>query len=192
MQIEELVVELSKDPFNPELNFACAQEYDRLGQTASAVSFYLRTAEYGYETHRKLAYQSLLRTSICFENQNDRKHTVSNCILQAVELCPNEVEGYFLMARFHERNGEWQEAYTWSGMGLEISDSNKERSYSNTFLDYEGEYSLLFERAVCGWWVGRVEEAKDTFHRMLAMDIKENYRSAIVDNLKRIDPNAGL
>ena len=44
MKIEELVVQLSKDPFNPELNFECAVEYERINQTASAVSFYLRTA----------------------------------------------------------------------------------------------------------------------------------------------------
>ena len=47
--IENLIIELSKDPFNPEINFKCAVEYEKLNQTASAVSFYLRCAEYGYE-----------------------------------------------------------------------------------------------------------------------------------------------
>ena len=46
MKIEDLVIELSKDPFNPVLNFEVAVEYERQNQTASAVSFYLRTAEY--------------------------------------------------------------------------------------------------------------------------------------------------
>ena len=57
--IEDLVVQLSTDPFNPNLNFKCALEYERLNQTASAVSFYLRCAEYGFETHKILTYSSL-------------------------------------------------------------------------------------------------------------------------------------
>jgi hypothetical protein len=52
MKIEELVVGLSHDPFNPDLNFAVAVEYEKQNQTASAVSFYLRTAEYGEITHQ--------------------------------------------------------------------------------------------------------------------------------------------
>ena len=45
MHIENLIVNLSTDPYNPVLNFDCAVEYERLNQTASAVSFYLRCAE---------------------------------------------------------------------------------------------------------------------------------------------------
>ena len=54
MKIEQLVVELSHDPFNPELNYTVALEYEKQKQTASAVSFYLRTAEYGYNTHQEI------------------------------------------------------------------------------------------------------------------------------------------
>ena len=39
MKIEQLVADLSKDPFNSSLNFAVAVEYERINQTASAVSF---------------------------------------------------------------------------------------------------------------------------------------------------------
>ena len=59
MRIEDLVVQLSQDPFNPEYNFKVAQAYEELNQTASAVCFYHRTAEHGYETHPDLVYASL-------------------------------------------------------------------------------------------------------------------------------------
>ena len=39
MNIQNLIVDLSHDPFNPELNFQVAQAYDKEKQTASAVSF---------------------------------------------------------------------------------------------------------------------------------------------------------
>ena len=180
MKIEGLVVRLSKDPFNPLLNFQCAQEYDRLGQTASAVSFYLRTAEYGYKTNPDYAYEALLRTSICFEDQNDRQHTVSNCILQALTVLPEREEAYFLMSRFHDRSGNWQECYTWARMGLRYSTNIK-----NELLDYPVGVGLLFEVAVSGWWVGRAEESTSIFKDLLTKDIPENYRNAIVDNLRR-------
>ena len=48
MRIEDLVVELSKDPFNPELNFKCAVEYKKLNQTASAVSFFTAASFLAY------------------------------------------------------------------------------------------------------------------------------------------------
>ena len=189
MNINELVEQLSSDPFNPELNFKCAKEYDALGQSASAVSFYLRTAEYGHESHKNLAYESLLRMSICFESQNDRVATVSNCILQAIALDPSREEGYFLMARYYERQGNWQECYTWACMGLAIPGLG----FENEFLDFPGTLGNFFEKAVAGWWIGRAKESKELFAWMLqSTKLPDNYRSAIEDNLKRIDPDASI
>ena len=182
MRIEDLVVNLSSDPFNPELNFACAKEYDSRGQTASAVSFYLRTAEFGYETHPDLAYQSLLRMSICFETQNDRRHTVSNCILQAVALQPQREEGYFLMSRFHERNSEWRECFTWAELGLYHS-----LDKANEFLDYPGKLGLLFEKAVSAWWIGRSYDSFKIFTELSQLDyMVDEYKVAVKNNLNRI------
>ena len=57
-------------------------------------------------------------------DQNDRIHTVSNCILQAISYMPKRPEGYFLMSQFHERSSNWQESYTWAEMGLSLNDDN--------------------------------------------------------------------
>ena len=40
MSLDLIVSKFAEDPFNPQLNFDCAVEYDRLEQTASAISFY--------------------------------------------------------------------------------------------------------------------------------------------------------
>jgi len=181
MKIEDLVVALSSDPFNPELNFACAKAYDSLGQTASAVSFYLRTAEYGLTSHKDLAYQSLLRMSICFEDQHDRVNSVSNCILQALTVDPERAEAYFLMARFHERQRNWQECYTWASLKLNLIGDKP-----NMFLDYPGNAGLAFESAVAAWWIGRAEESKTMFLQLLEEELPENYRAAVISNLKRV------
>jgi len=179
MSIEELVVALSNDPFNPELNFACAVEYHRLNQTASAVSFYLRTAEYGSGV---LVYTSLLKVAQCFEDQNDRVNTVSNCILQAVSYMPQRPEAYFLMSQFHERNGNWQECYTWATMGL-ACDSYKELPAS---IGYYGKYCLTFEQAVSAWWIGRRDESKELFEHLNTLPLAPEYKTSVESNLQRM------
>jgi hypothetical protein len=187
MRIEELVVKLSKDPFNPMLNFDVAVEYEKQNQTASAVSFYLRTAEYGHESHPALVYASLLKTAHCFNDQNDRQATVSNCLLQAVAYLPYRPEGYFLLAQFHERLGQWQECYTWASIGLH----QHLHSPLPVRVGYEDRYVLLFEKAVSAWWIGREEESLELLHRLNKMELDPGYKSAVQNNIERIS-NASI
>jgi hypothetical protein len=182
MRIEQLVVELSKDPFNPTLNFDVAVEYEKQNQTASAVSFYLRTAEYGHESHPTLVYASLLKAAHCFNDQNDRNATVSNCLLQAVAYLPYRPEGYFLLAQFHERLGQWQECYTWANIGLH----NHLHSPLPVHVGYEGSYVLLFEKAVSAWWIGRKDESLELLHKLDAMKLTSDYEFAVKSNLGRL------
>jgi hypothetical protein len=182
MKIEDLVVELSKDPFNPVLNFDVAVEYEKQNQTASAVSFYLRTAEYGHESHPTLVYASLLKVAHCFDDQNDRQATVSNCLLQAVAYLPYRPEGYFLLAQFHERLGQWQECYTWACIGLH----HQLNSPLPVHVGYEGQYVLQFEKAVSAWWIGRKDESVEIFNKLDAMYLEPGYRQAVKHNIERI------
>ena len=180
MRIEDLIVELSKDPFNPELNFKCAMEYERLNQTASAVSFYLRTAEYGSGL---LVYNSLLKVAMCINDQNDRVHTVSNCILQAITVMPDRPEAYFLMSQFHERQSNWQECYTWAVMGLKTI-TEQEGLPAN--VGYLGEYCLHFEKSVAAWWIGRKEESISLLQFLSTQDMVDEYTNAVKNNLERV------
>ena len=187
MKIEDLVVELSKDPFNPVLNFDVAVEYEKQNQTASAVSFYLRTAEYGHESHPTLVYASLLKVAHCFDDQNDRQATVTNCLLQAVAYLPYRPEGYFLLAQFHERLGQWQECYTWACIGLH----HQLNSPLPVHVGYEGQYVLQFEKAVSAWWIGRKNESVEIFGKLNDMYLEPGYRQAVKNNIERIT-NASL
>ena len=182
MKIEQLVVELSKNPFNPGLNFDVAVEYEKQYQTASAVSFYLRTAEYGHESHPTLVYASLLKAAHCFDDQNDRQATVSNCLLQAVAYLPYRPEGYFLLAQFCERLEQWQECYTWANIGLH----NQLNSPLPVDVGYEGKYVLLFEKAVAAWWIGRKDESLKLLHKLDGMKLNPEYAKAVKNNLERL------
>ena len=181
MSIEELVIELSKDPFNPTLNFKVAVEYERMHQTASAVSFYLRTAEYGDGV---LAYNSLLKLARCFEDQNDRVSTVSNCILQAASLLPSRPEAYFMMAQFHERLGNWQECYTWACLGLNVK---LPESSLPADIGYHSRDVLDFEKAVAAWWIGRKNEGLAILTKLSTIDMPVEYVNSIKSNLELLN-----
>jgi FkbM family methyltransferase len=183
--INSLILSLSKDPFNPALSFNTAIEYERIGQTASAVSFYLRTAEYGYYSHPEYVYASLLKSAYCFSNQKNREATVVNLYLKAIAYIPSRPEAWFLLSRWYEQNKKWQEAYTMAEVGLSFG--YLKNGPLPVWVDYPGEYGLRFEKAVSGWWIGRKDEAINEFKKLLTEDIDQSYRSAIHTNLKTID-----
>ena len=183
--IDDLIVELSNTPFDPVLSFDIAVQYESIGQTASAVSFYLRTAEYGYYSHPNYVYASLLKSAQCFESQKGRKNTVLNLFLKAIAFLPSRPEAWFLLARYYERDQKWQEAYTTAEVGLSLA--QHKQNPLPIWVDYAGEYVLRFERAVAGWWVGRKDEAITEFKQLLKEDINNVYATAIKNNLNTID-----
>jgi hypothetical protein len=182
MAIEDLIIELSHKPFNPELNFKVAVEYERINQSASAVSFYLRTAEYGYDKAPVLAYTSLCKLAHCFEDQKDRNWTVSNCLLQAVQYLPYRPEAYYLLSLYYERAAQWQECYTWAEMGL------RQENLPALPIDigYPGKFGLEFQKGLAAYWVGRAKESQSIFVRLAQMDLPLKYQKAIEDNLGRL------
>ena len=172
MQIEKLTIELSSDSFNPEKNFNLALEYERLGQLASAAGFYLRAAEFGYKTHPLIAYASLLKMALCFDQQKDRNGTVITNLLEAIAFLPGRPEAYFLLSIIYERSKKWHECYTFAELGL-VASASAVNMPLPAFVDYHGSYCLKFEKAVSGWWIGRKDESKTIFTYLL-----DEYRMA--------------
>lgn len=185
MLIESLVAELSHAPFDPEINFKVAKEYEALTQTASAVAFYHRTAEHGYDTHPEHVYTALLRISHCFNDQSDRVHTVSNCLLQAITYLPNRPEAYLLMSQFAERKQDWQECYTWAHLGLTVG---TETSSLPAEVGYYGQFCFIFQKAVSAWWIGRKDESIKLFTELNSLEgLPIEYKNSIASNLKQIN-----
>ena len=180
--LDELIYALSKDPFNPQLNFEVAVEYEKADQIASAVSFYLRTAEYGKEWGDVYVYTSLLKLAKCFNEQTDRLTTVANCLMQAIGYDPDRPEGFFLLSQFHERQGNWREAWVYARIGQNVSGDDFGYNPLPTDVGYV-EYALDFEEAVAGWWLGRRDESIRIFNELLSMEISDEYRKAIEANL---------
>lgn len=186
--IERLIVEASKDPLDPMKNLVIATEYEKLGQTASAVGFYLRAAEYGHDDDLLVSYSSLLRVSICIDGQKNRDLTVTNVILQAIAYIPDRPEAYFLLSRFYEKKGSWQEAYTFAVLGQKFVGEHSHQSLPVAIDGYDGSYVLAFQRAISAWWIGRADESLAILNWLAEQkDLTTQYRSAVESNIKRIE-----
>jgi len=172
-------------PNDPENNFLLALYYDGIGQTASAVSYYLRTAE--RTPNDLLKYECLLKAAECFEKQGTRKFTVKGLLQQAVALMPKRPEAYFKLSSFYENettnDGRWVESYTIASVGLSVSDFDNLPSL-RTKINFPGKYGLLFQKAHTAWWCGLCEESKNMFLDLYTnYDMNENYRATVYNNL---------
>lgn len=185
--ISQLLHNYIYDPENPEYNFALALYYHKIGQTASAVSYYLRTAERAEDD--LLKYECLICGAMCFESQGTRNFTVKGLLLHALSLCPKRPEAYYLMSKFHEnenKDGSWNECYTIASIGLEVSNLNPEPL--RTSVDYPGEYALLFQKALSSWWCGLCKESRDLFLDLLDnYEMTEEFRQVAINNLKKMN-----
>ena len=174
-----------QEPYNPVYNFNLALEYESLNQTAAAASFYLRTAE--KTNDELLQYQALIRNALCFEKQGNRDLTVKTLLQRAISLVPTRPEGYYFLSRLQEKRQEYHDGYMTASIGVNMFDGNLLRL--NFLPEFSGLYNLLFEKAVCGWWVGLTEESRE-----IIFDLNVNYfsqmddahKSAVKNNIENI------
>lgn len=155
------------NPEDSDANFNLALEYDSLGQTGAALSFYLRAAERATDDLKQ--YEALLKCARCFDRQGLRDMTEEAILQKAIVLIHNRPEAYFLLSRLYEKKKDWQNSYTFAVLGLTVCDFNLSPLQSDVL--YPGWYGLYFQKGVSAWWVGKNEEARE-----IMADLKYNYK----------------
>lgn len=186
IELNELINQYIQDPTNPESNFQLALYYDNIGQTASATSYYLRTAERTQDDILK--YECLIRTSMCYNKQGARNFTVKGLLQHALSVCPKRPEAYFLMSQFYEKqteDGHWNDCYMIASIGEKVANFNS--LPLRTPVNYPGEYAITFQKAISSWWCGLCDES-----RSLLLELKNNpevqepFKQSIIDNLEKL------
>jgi len=163
-----------------QANFNLGREYESIGQTGAAISFYLRTAERAKTDLEQ--YEALLRMALCFEKQQTRDDTEKVLLQKAINLLVDRPEAYFLLSRLHERQKEWHDSYTVACMALKIV--NFDHQPLLTDVQYPGKYGLLFEKGVSSWWVGLTEESREIMYDLKTNhDLDSMHTSAVDKNL---------
>jgi len=170
----------------PELarnNFSLGREYELIGQTGAAISFYLRTAERSQTDLEQ--YEALIRMALCFERQRTRDGTQQVILQKAISLLVKRPEAYFLLSRLHEVKKDWHDCYTLASIGLATCDFDL--LPLTTDVEYPGRYGLLFEKGVAAWWVGQCEQSREIMHDLkFSYKMTEVFTSAVDRNLGSI------
>lgn len=175
-------------PNDPEHNWALAVYYHRVGQTASAVSFYIRCAE--RTTDDLLKYECLVRASMCFESQGCRSFSTYGVLKHAISLLPQRPEAYLMLAQLIEKTadepGKWFDGYMLCSQAVKLCDFDSEPL--RTDVGFPGKYAVIFQQAHCAWWCGLCEDARNIFRDLLNnYEMNESYYNSTKNNLERID-----
>jgi SAM-dependent methyltransferase len=185
--LQELLNSYVMNPEDPENNFSLGLYYDTIGQTAAALSYYLRCAE---RTDDELfRYECLIRGSMCFDKQGTRGFTVKGMLQHAIAILPKRPEAYYLLSRFYERDerdGHWIDGYMIASIGDKVCEYNN--SPLRTRIDYPGNFAIQYQKAVTSWWCGLCDESRNLFK-----DLHENYKldeihkTSVINNLKKLN-----
>ena len=178
---QNLLESYIQNPNDSDINFDLGLYYLEIGQTASAVSFFVRSAERTSDTIHQ--YECMLKAAQCFEIQGSRNDSVIGMYQHAVSLIPTLPHAYYLLSRYYEKIKKWFDGYTMASIALKVT-------YENwipfkTYIDYQGRYSLLFQKGVLGWWCGLCDESKNIFlELMYNHPLDENHKNLVINNLK--------
>jgi len=178
--MDDLLLQFINDPYNDTINFELAYSYEEIGQTASALSYYLRCAE--FTNNDDLAYECLIRMSLCLSKQGTRDTMEITCIQHALSIRPNRPEANYLMSLYYSFREQWLESYMFACNGL--IHNNNGLVLRKPFL-YFDRYQLLFQKAYSGFHKGKLKESYKIYQELLTNDkINDNYRTIISNNLK--------
>jgi hypothetical protein len=182
--LRSLLYKYIESPDCPDINFNIAVYYHSIGQTASAISYYLRAAERA--TENILMYEALIKASICFDSQGCRNNSVEGMLKHCVALMPERPEGYFYLSRFYERSFKWFDSYLIASIGEKVSCKNP--SKLRTEIDYPGFYGIIFEKAVSSWHTGLCEESRDYFRYLSIYEpLNALHKNSVIYNLKNLN-----
>jgi tetratricopeptide (TPR) repeat protein len=168
------------DPYNSDKNFDLGEFYFNQGHTASALAFYLRSAE--YSKNDDLTYESLLMVAKCLSIQGRRGTTEKGLWLNAVTFAPQRPEAYLFLSELAEGKQQYHESYSYAIMGL----TNKENAKEITpTVGYENSYQLQFQKAVTAWWIGRSQESRDEFIKLVNQgpSLSQKYQKLVQSNI---------
>jgi len=175
--------EYIKDSENPETNFNLAIEYFLQGQTAAAISFFLRCADRSGDD-LDLAYECLIHIGRCFDIQGNRIEHARGMYKNAISILPRRPEAYYMLANFQNWHTQFQDAYFLCKQSFEISDFDSPEFRFKS--KYPGIYGLLYEQAVSAWYWGKTEESMSGFENLVDNywnEMDEHHQNKVLENM---------
>lgn len=179
-----LIKSIINKPYDSLSNFMLGDFYFKNGHYASALSYFLRSAEYGLNDD--ITYEALLMVAITLTRETRRPYSEKGAYMQAISFKPDRPEGYYFISLYFERNKDYMSAYTFASIGNYFINNSK-----NTLTDigFLGKYSLLFQMAVNGYNIGKCNESRKIFRELMSKYeyLPQSYKTLVENNLKNIE-----
>lgn len=161
--LKSKIIEFINNPYDLKINLDLGYLYEQENQYASAISHYMRGAEYGldsnYEDKSIFISECLYRAAEVFHKLGSRISSTKILILHAISNTPDLPQLYLFLTKIHEQQKEWNECNTIATIGLSLIDNYKQFNYDNkVYSDIVNE--LLFQKAISNYHIGRVNKAK--------------------------------
>ena len=183
-KLDQLLKEYINNPEDPETNLQLAFHYNSINQTASAISFYLRTAERSRD--KQLQYECMLKAASCFESQGMRSISVKGLLQHAISILPRRPEAYLSLSIIQETTdslSNWIDSYQTSSQALEFCNFNLP---SLKFNQFPGKFALYFQKGHTAWWTGLCDEAREIFSDLYHNwqgEMDEFYKQLVTNNM---------
>ena len=192
-KLEEKLNKYVLNPREDTHNFELACSYFDLGQYASALSYYLRTAE--LSINDDLIYESLLCSWDCMAKVGGRPIFERGQIFQAISQQPHRPEAYNAMCLWLEFCGDRIESaeekyfamYSYACIGISNMLNNKKFKY---YSRYDGYFVFLYYKALAEWHIGKTQESKDLFLELINNpnnDLDERYKILVSETIKNLE-----
>jgi tetratricopeptide (TPR) repeat protein len=168
MSIQSRLETYILDNENPASNFNLGLEYENVGQSSSAISYYLRAAERC--NHSSIAYESLIHMGYLYDGQGKRGRTAMSCWRKALSMMPKRPEAYYYISRYYNWISEYDQGYLFSKLALEFCEFDLEPLECTWYIDpTKYKLCLEFDNGLSAWWWGKVDESKQ-----ILLDIYNN------------------
>ena len=178
--LTNLLAHYVKNPNNALINYRLALAYYNQGQTASAVSYFIRAAE--RTDNVEMQYASLMLAAKSFELQGTRRFTVRGMLQRAISILPTRPEAYYQLSRFYRldvvNENRWFDSYMISSIAIIVCTHS-----TSTALDYPGIDAMLFEKAYSAWWCGLNDESISMLEKLIANSIDDSIVQQAIDAL---------
>jgi hypothetical protein len=183
--LEQKIEAFIRDPYNLMENLELGWEYEQIGQYASAVSHYMRGAEYGLDASetlwkKQLITECLLRAGECFNKLGSRIHSTKTLGLQAMGFAPDLPHPYLFLSRMYEAEQNWHECNAMCYAALKNMDNYVDFLYNERTRE-EMLNEILFQKAVSNYHVGRIDKARIEFYELKQMPNLQRWIREAID-----------
>ena len=189
-QIKTDLLKYIAEPNNPMYNFELAYSYELEKQFVAAYSFYLRCAEFTLDN--VLACESLIRASLCINEQKERDAKEIHLIKQAICISPYSPEPYFIASLFYSyRSGDspdkmlWLDSYMYASLGINVVETTTTRNFIHS-INFS-KTNLYYQKAISATKIGKIREAIETYKKILLISNDPDVIRLVKNNIDQLD-----